>query len=282
MSDTKLSPEQILSRVKDLPPLPEVVNELIRFMNDDGSSGDHLAEKLARDPSLSAKALRLANSSFYGLSRQILSIPEALKVLGRRTVGLMVLAAAAKDALQVRNDIGFSTKTFWRHALGTALSGQALARCLHMNPDVGFTVGLLHDIGQIALACIVPDRYAQVIAYQREHDCLMIVAERTVLGTDHAVLGGRLAEHWLFAPAVVEAITHHHTPSIHHGPGMVGLAHLADAIAHGLGLSGDEHEAVPPTPPDIWAALSPDNDSCMKLFADVEAQFDDVCAALHI
>lgn len=282
MPGAKLTPEEILSRIKDLPPLPEVVNELIRSMNDDGASGDYLAEKLADDPALSAKALRLANSSFYGLSRQILSIPEALKVLGRRTVGLIVLAAAATDALKVRDDIGFNAKAFWRHALGTALSGQALARCLHMNPDVGFTVGLLHDIGQIALACIVPDRYAEVSQYQRSKDCLIIVAERAVLGTDHAIIGGRLAEYWLFAPSIVEAITHHHTPSIHHGPGLVGLTHLADALSHALGLSGDEHEAVPPTPPDIWAAMAPDNDTCMKLFADIEDQFDDVCAALHV
>ena len=282
MPDTQLTPEEILSRVKDLPPLPEVVNELIRFMNDDGASGDHLADKLAQDPALSAKALRLANSPFYGLSRQILSIPEALKVLGRRTVGLMVLAAAASDALKVRSDIGFNTKAFWRHALGAALSGQALAKCQHMNPDVGFTVGLLHDIGQIALACIVPDRYAEVIAHQRGKDCLIIVAERTVLGTDHTIVGGMLAEYWLFAPAIVDAITHHHSPTMHHGPGLVGLAHVADAISHALGLSGDEMEAVPPTPPDIWAAMSPDNETCMKLFADIEDQFGDVCATLQV
>jgi HD-like signal output (HDOD) protein len=282
MHDAKLSPEEILAKVRDLPPLPEVVNELIRFMNDDGASGDYLASKLAEDPALSAKALRLANSSFYGLSRQILSIPEALTVLGRRTVGLMVLAAAATDAMQVRKDIGFDTKAFWRHALGAALSSQALAKCLHMNPDVGFTVGLLHDIGQIALACIVPDRYAEVIAYRHKKDCLTIQAEWAVLGTDHAIVGGGLAEYWLFAPAIVEAITHHHAPSMHHGPGLVGLAHMGDAIAHALGLSGDANEAVPPTPPDIWAALSPDTESCMKLFADVEDQFDDVCAALQV
>jgi len=282
MPADRLTPEQILSRIKDLPPLPEVVNELMRFMNDDGTSGDYIAEKLAEDPALSAKALRLANSSFYGLSRQILSIPEALKVLGRRTVGLMVLAAAATDALKVRNDIGFNAKSFWRHAMGAALSGQALAKCLHMNPDIGFTVGLLHDIGQIALACIVPERYAEAVAFQRRHDSLIVDAEREVLGTDHAVVGGVLAEYWQFAPAIVESIAQHHSPTMHHGPGLVGLAHMADAISHALGLSGDEHEAVPPTPPDIWAALSPGNDACMKIFADVEDQFEDVCAALHV
>lgn len=282
MQEQGITAEQIMQRVKELPPLPEVVNELIRVMHDDGLSSEHLAEKLARDPALSAKALRLANSSFYGLSRQIMSIPEALTVLGRRTVSLIVVAASATDSFKVRSDIGFEFKAFWRHALGAALSGQALARCLHMNPDVGFTVGLLHDIGQVALASIVPDRYALVVAHQRQHDCLIIDAERAVLCTDHTLIGSMLAEHWQFAPAIIEAIAHHHAPAMQHGPGLVGLAHMADAISHALGLSGDAIEAVPPTPPDIWAALNPGNDACLQLFADVNEQFRGVCAALQI
>jgi len=277
-----MTAEQILARVQDLPPLPEVVNELIRLMNDDGASGDYLADKLARDPALSAKALRLSNSSFYGLSRQIQTIPEALKVLGRRTVGLMVLAAAASDTLKVHPHTGFDQKVFWRHALGAALIGQALARHLHLNPDLGFTVGLLHDIGQAAMACIVPDLYRQIQAFRLEHDCPALDAEQAVLGTDHAVIGSLLAERWQFAPTIVEAIAHHHAPAMHHGPGLVGVAHLADAISHALGLSGDAHEAVPPTPPDIWSAMAPGNDACLKLFADVESQFAGICAALHV
>lgn len=282
MQAKDLSVEHIVNGVKELPPLPEVVLEFIRFMNAEGMSGDLFATKLAHDPALSAKALRVANSSFYGLSRQILTIPEALRVLGRRTVGLLVLAAAATDAIQVRGNIGFDHKAFWRHALGAALSGQALAKCLRMDADIGFTVGLLHDIGGAALACIVPDRYADISAYQAKHDCPRIDAERAVLGIDHAQIGALLAERWQFAPVIVEAIAHHHAPPAQHGTSLGGLAHMADAISHGLGLSGDASEAVPPSSPEIWAALAPHNDACLNLFADVEEQFDGICLALHV
>lgn len=278
----ELSASDILSRVKDLPALPEVVQELMQCMNEDAVGNDVLADKLARDPALSMKALRLANSSFYGLSRQIQSIPEALKVLGRRTVGLMVLAAAASQALRVPPGSGLDFKIFWRHAMGSALSGQALARCLHMQPDTGFTIGLLHDIGELALACVAPERYAQVRAHQLAHDLPIADAERALLGTDHAEIGALLAEKWLFAPNIVEAIASHHRPALHQGPGLVGLAHMSDAISHALGLSGAEGEAVPATPADIWDAMFPGNDTCMKLFAEIEAQFQDACAALQV
>lgn len=282
MLSTRLQPEQIASRVSDLPPLPEVVSELLVLMRDEALNNDILAEKLARDPALSIKALRLANSSFYGLSRQIQSVPEALRVLGSRTVGLMVLAAAATDTIKVRPDTGFQLKPFWRHALGAALSGQSLARTLSLNPDLGFTVGLLHDIGQIAIVCIVPDQYHEVLAYQQASDCMPIEAERAVLGTDHAEIGALVAERWHLAPGIVEAIAQHHAPTARSSEGLVGMCHLADAISHAMGLSGDEAEAVPPTPPEVWSAVAPSNAACLKLFAEVESQFDGVCQALGI
>lgn len=69
---------------------------------------------------------------------------------------------------------------------------------------------------------------------------------------------------------------------MHHGPGLVGLTHMADALSHGLGLSGLEDEYVPITPPAIWAAMSPKPDAFMQLFAKVENQFECVCQALQI
>jgi hypothetical protein len=65
-------------------------------------------------------------------------------------------------------------------------------------------------------------------------------------------------------------------------PGLAGLAHMADAISHALGLTGADSETVPATPPDVWDAMFPGNDVCMKLFSDVEAQFQGVCAALQV
>ena len=277
-----LSAEHITAQVKELPALPEIVTELVRLMDDDGISGEVLADRLAKDPGLSAKALRLANSSFYGLSRQIHSIPDALQMLGRRTVGLLVLAAAASDTIKVRPRTGFEPRIFWRHALGAALAGQAVARTQHINPDLGFTVGLLHDIGQLALACIVPERLAAVVDYKLTNDCINIEAEQAVLGTDHTIVGALLAERWQFSPQVVEAITSHHAPTIRPGPNLASVAHLADAISHALGLSGDGDEAVPPTPPDVWAVIAPSNEACLQIFADLERQFDGVCSALHI
>ncbi len=274
--------DDLKGRVKDLPALPAVVMDLIASFGDERISSDDIVAKLSRDPALTAKTLRMANSSFYGMTRQIGSVPDALTILGLRTVRTIVLAAGVTGSFHVPDDIGFNFKAFWRHAVGAALCAQALAPHVRMDSDVAFTVGLLHDIGSIALACTFPDEYAEVLTYQAEHDCLMIEAEEAILGTNHAAMGARIAEHWRFSPVIAEAIEFHHAPAMHHGPGLVGLTHLADAFSHALGLSGHDTEIVPLTPPEIWSAMAPSADVCLGLFEHIESQFEGVCQALHV
>jgi len=282
MSTPRLNREQVLAGLKDLPPLPAVVQELMVSLGKEDLSADTIAFKLSRDPGLSAKTLRMANSSFYGLSRQVGSVQEALTILGLRTVRTLVMAVGVRSNFEVSPAVGFDLEHFWRHAIGTALCAQALAQETQMDGDIAFTVGLLHDIGRISLACAFPDDYAHVLAHQREHDSAPIDAERAVLGVDHAMVGGLLAEKWQFSPLIAEAITCHHAPAMHHGPGLVGLVHMADAFSHALGLSGEADEVVPSTPPDIWQAMAPNAETCLRMFAQIETQFDGVCQALQV
>lgn len=282
MKVPRLTQDQILAGLKDLPPLPAVVQELMASLGEDTLSAEAIASKLSRDPGLSAKTLRMANSSFYGRSRQVGSVQEALTILGLRTVRTLVLAAGVRGNFAAPSHVGFDIDHFWRHAIGAALCAQALALETRMDGDIAFTVGLLHDIGRISLVCTFPDDYAQVISHQRAHDSAPIDAERAVLGVDHATVGGMLAEKWQFSPLIVEAIACHHAPAMHHGPGLVGLVHMADAFSHALGLSGEADEVVPSTPPDIWQAMAPDADTCLRMFAQIEAQFEGVCQALQV
>ena len=277
-----MTPDQVAARVRDLPPLPAILMELIGSLGSDSISSERVADKLSQDLGLSAKTLRMANSSFFGMTRQIGSISDALAVLGLRTVRTLVLTAGLMDAFKQVEGVGFDFKVFWRHAVGAGLCGRLLARDLGMDSDIGFTVGLLHDVGTLALACLYPDQYERVLIWRKQNDLLLIDAEAAVLGTDHAQVGAALLERWRFSPVLVEAIAHHHAPAMHHGPGLVGLAHLADAFSHALALSGQDDEVVSPTPTEIWNAMAPRSDKCMALLAEVESQFDGVCQALQV
>ncbi len=269
----------LLCALRDLPPLPSVVLELITSLGRDELGASEFASKISRDQALAAKTLRLANSSFYGRGRQVRSVAEAITVLGLRTVRCVVTAAGMAGSFP--RQAAFDHDSFWRHSVGSALCAQALAGELGRDDvDLAFTVGLLHDIGRLALASAFAPAYAAVARWQRAKDCPGDVAERAVLGIDHAAVGGLMARQWNFAPVIVDAIHHHHAPPVAAEITLTGIAHVADAIAHGLGLSGDADEAVPALLHEVWAACGLDDAACMRVFAATEAQFETVCEAL--
>lgn len=271
--------DELLAALRDLPPLPSVVLELIASLGDEDFSAAQLATKISRDQALAARALRLANSSFYGRGRQVGSVAEAIAVLGLRTVRSIVTAAGLAGSFQ--RQAGFDHDAFWRHSIASALCAQALAGALRRkDAELAFTVGLLHDIGRLVLASAFAPAYAEVEQWRREQDCPDGDAERAVLGIDHAEVGALIARQWNFAPAIVEAIGQHHAPPASAELSLTGIAHVADAIAHALGLAGDADEAVPTLLQPVWAACGLDDAACMRLFADVEAQFEAICETL--
>lgn len=274
-----ISRDELLAALRDLPPLPSVVLELVESLGHEELSATQYAAKISRDQALAAKTLRLANSSFYGRGRQVRSVAEAIGVLGLRTVRGVVTAAGLAGSF--RRHAGFDHDAFWRHSIGSALCAQALAGELGRDDgDLAFTVGLLHDIGRLALASAFAPAYAEVEKWRRDQDCPDGEAERAVLGIDHAEVGGLIARQWNFAPAIVDAIREHHAPPDAAVVTLTGIAHVADAIAHALGLAGDADEAVPALVLPVWAACRLDDAACMRLFAHTEAQFETVCEAL--
>jgi len=274
-----ISRDELLAALRDLPPLPSVVLELVESLGHEELSAAQYAAKISRDQALAAKILRLANSSFYGRGRQVRSVPEAITLLGLRTVRGAVTAAGLAGSF--RRHPGFDQTTFWRHSLGSALCAQALAGELRRDDaDVAFTVGLLHDIGRLALANAFAPAYAEAERWRHDRDCTIGDAEHAVLGIDHAEIGGLIARQWNFAPAIADAISQHHVPPATPELTLTGIAHVGDAIAHALGLAGDADEAVPALALPVWAACGLDDAACMRVFAHAEAQFETVCQAL--
>jgi len=275
-----ISTSEIASRVRELPALPAAVVELIQSLGDDGQGAEQLARKIANDQALAAKTLRLANSSFYGMSRQVTSVTDATAILGLRTLRSVAMAAGLAGNFPASAAGGFDFKAFWRHSIGTALCARAMAAVLRREEEAAFTLGLLHDIGRLVLATAFAPEYAVALKHQREHDLLPLDAERAVLGTDHTVVGGLIAEHWRFSPAIVQAIVVHHTPDDAAASDEIDLLHVADNMAHALGLSHLDDDTVPPLSMPAWTRLALDDSRCKQVFKQAEAQHESVCQAL--
>lgn len=284
---TPLSLEEVLADVRQLPSLPAAVEELVRALDNESTGIDQLADGIAKDQALAARALRVANSPFYGVQHKVASIHEAIVVLGFRAVGSLVMAASITGFFAPPREVPFDLTQFWRHSIGTALCARALARHVGLDPETGFTAGLLHDMGVLMLLTTRPSHYAAVLAYRDTHDVHLMEAEREVLGFDHGAAGEALAQRWRFPAEIVRAVARHHAPSDGDGlsvsqdkASLADVVHLANVLAHALDLAAAPNALVPPVDPGSWRRIGLYGDTLKPLLATVEREHEGYCALL--
>lgn len=277
---SRLGREQVVERLRQLPSLPACIAELLASFADDDVDVDRIARQIAHDQGLTARVLRVANSSFYGLQSRVGTIHEAVVVLGFRAVRSMVLAVGMNAAFRAENCPGFAMHIYYRHCAAVGLAARELAGITGHNPELAFTGGILHDIGELVLAANFPLQYAAALAYRRKHDCFLVQAERDVLGLDHAEVGGLLAETWRFPAALREALAEHHAPASAQAGSLADLIHVADALSHALGLAHASDEMVAPVERTAWLRLGLDSGKIAALLAPIEQAMEETCQAL--
>jgi putative nucleotidyltransferase with HDIG domain len=237
----RITLDAVTENIHRLPSLPAVVNELILALGNEGVSVNQLARGIEQDQALSACALRVANSSFYGIRKPISSIHDAIVVLGFRAVSRLVTTAALANFFKTPGLTWFDQSTFWRHSLGAAVCGRKLAGLAGLDAEIGFTAGLLHDIGRLLLVVCCVQQYQATLAWQQAHDSFLVDAERAVLGVSHTEAGAALARHWNFAPEIQIAVASHHQPQDSEQSRYADLAHVCDVLSHGLDFADDDH-----------------------------------------
>ncbi len=236
--------DQIVEKTSDLPTIPQAAIWVMRETQSSSASAASVARILTTDQALSAKVLRLANSAYYGLPRKISDLGEAVVVLGMKSVKNLALMAGTYPWMQ-RPLTGYALgpHEMWRHAFGTAVASQLVARVSHRAPeDIAFTSGLLHDLGKVALSVWVENKMGAIVLYAGREDISFDEAERRVLGYDHAQVGFKLAQNWNLPEEICSAALHHHRPALASvSAEIVDCVHVGDYMCSvmGFGLGGD-------------------------------------------
>jgi putative nucleotidyltransferase with HDIG domain len=281
-----LSAEAVAHRVRDLPALPAALTEALAALRSERLNTERLAQLLERDQALCGRTLRLANSAFYGLQGHVGTVHDALRLLGLRTVGSMMGAASLAGYAHVARCPGFDFNVYWRHSLAVSMAAREIAVACGHDGDQAAVAGLLHDVGQLAMVAYFPDAFAAALDLGRTADCEPLQAERSVLGLDHAQVGGMVAQHWRLPPAMVQAIAAHHEPPALAPTGMAtaltDVVHLADAMAHALDLAQDPQECVPNVSLDSWERLNAGRLDTAALFTTVEEGVAAMAASLNL
>src|SRR5882672_4669679 len=251
----RLHLKKVTEAMVALPTLPLVASRLLESIADpDAATSEEIGSVIALDPALTARTLKLANSDFYGFPRKVGTVDLAVVVLGPATIRDLVLGAAVFQTL----DPTWKTLTgLWSHSLACGVAARAMAgRCGYRLESEAFAAGMLHDIGKVALRQTHPDRYDAAIALVRDQGIPMIEAERGVLGSDHAEVGGWLAERWGLPGDLVEAIACHHRPELARlNTELTSIVHIADWLAGRTGNSWPVEAKEEAVSPFAWECL---------------------------
>jgi len=235
----------ILASARKIPSLPSVVMKLRQYLNDPDVNFDELAKVIEYDPGLTANILQLANSAYFGWSRTIKSVKDAITRLGTNRIFQMVLCMSV--APLVRKPVkgyDLDSSALWEHSIAVAICAETMARELNLaGAEDGFTAGLLHDIGKIVLGTFVEVDDDPIKEVMDLDHLAFNEAEMMVLGIDHAEVAGAMLEAWNLPGEVVAAARWHHMPhrcEAEHQQ-LVDLVHVADILCLNMGWGlGDD------------------------------------------
>ncbi len=188
--------DSLFQQQSALPTIPKVVQEVIDSFNNEDVSIEEIARKLAADQVLSAKLLRLANSSYYHSSRSIGTVDDAVLMLGFMTVRTLVISSGLTGGFKAMP--GVDLKQFWRFSMYTAVIAKWIAKQVHGNSDVAFTVGLMHAIGQLVMHAAMPEQTLAIDKIAGPLDARRVSVEQTSFGYDFSDVGAELARRWRF------------------------------------------------------------------------------------
>jgi HD-like signal output (HDOD) protein len=224
--------------------LPEITLKIIELVEDPTSTAQDLHTVISNDPALCSRILKVVNSAFYGLPRQIGSINRAIVLLGLNAVKNIAIAASLTKLFR-GGDLcpTFSARDLWIHSIATATCAKLICDELKLGlPDEAFLAGLIHDIGFMVEMQSMRDKLVQVFSEitfdekgNPEQDLLEI--ERRICGADHTQFGSALCDVWKFPRSFTYVTGHHHHPMELPGGSrtLAVVVHIADRISAELG-----------------------------------------------
>ncbi len=205
---------KILNDHKELSSLPQVMAEVLKISSDPDSSANDLAVVIMKDPTLTAKILRVVNSPFYGRVQKITTVNQAVVTLGQRTVTAVALSTSVYNAVN-KVESTVDRKRFWRHSLEVAIGARMIAEALEYVPsEEAFVAGLIHEIGTLILEASFPNEFKRVWKLIEMGESQSVVEDRA-WGTNHARVGQFLLDQWGVPKTLGEAVGNHHVVYSH-------------------------------------------------------------------
>ena len=274
-----MNKEEVLQQVIDtgaLPTLSTVASKLISLTAKEDTTIFDITKLISQDISLSAKVLKVVNSSFYNFPNEVGTIQQAVAILGTNAVRSLVLSFSFLSMERGADSEGFSYEEFWEHSLAAAVSAKLLmGKICDDDTEEVFTVSLLANLGKLILAAAFTERYSEIFSRASQDEKSLSQLEEELIGADHAYIGCEAAHLWHFPESLTIPILNHHDPESYKGddPVMkrnIEIVYLASLLANILysGKPIDYHR--------------PFREQAKKRFSMDDEAIDDLLQRVHV
>ena len=241
--------KKLLGGISSLPSLPSLYTQLTTLVQEDNFTNRQVVDLIEEDLAIAAQVMKLVNSAYCSLSRRLESLEEAVVYLGVDLLRQLVLAQHLFSSCQGSKDCLVHYERLWSHSQKTALLSRGIAAFNGLSGrilDCAYLCGLLHDMGKVILYTHLPEACREIDKVYRQGKN-WLESERSVLSTDHAMIGGYISSLWGMPHTVTQTITMHHAPESEIGAGLMPVTEAvwhANAIAQGNVSSSGRYQVV--------------------------------------
>lgn len=232
--------EDIINGIDTLQPIPPVAVQIMALAEDENSSMSEIADLIIHDPSITASLLKICNSAYFGLSRPIESVQDAVTLLGLdQIVELVLINGSAENFKDEPDGYGLGEGELWHHAVLSAYVAKVLAENngAFSKRHLIFTAALLKDIGKVIMGRFVAFSYERINILVHSKGYSFNEAEKEVIGMNHEELGAMVGEKWRFGDKLIYIIGNHHlSDESCRNDVEAALVYLADIICMMMGF----------------------------------------------
>jgi putative nucleotidyltransferase with HDIG domain len=217
-----------------LPPFPAIALKALNLMSGTDTSLLELCNLIRSDLAFSTAVLRIANSPLVAFSKNVTSVLQASMLLGFRRLKSVVITVGLKEYLE--GSFTPVLQSCWRHSVACAMIAERSAKWRLLDKDFAYTAAILHDIGRVALATVMPQSYARVIERGADQSHDLLQSEQELCGIDHCQAGRALVTAWNLPEAFLEITARHHDPETH-PRGAASVVRPSCMLADALGFA---------------------------------------------
>lgn len=207
-----IDPKKIWSS-NQLPTLPVVAVRLLELIKDPETEIRDIVKVIKTDPAIAAKILKATNSSFFGFKSEVTSIERAVPMLGTTMITSLAMSFALSDASMSQGPLAEHYHEYWKQSIVHGAVAELLSKQSRKGLEAEFfLVGLLMDLGRLAMLKTISHEYLPVLESARDYQRELYDIEHEMLGINHVEVGVQLMKNWRMPEALISAVQSHHQP----------------------------------------------------------------------